>query len=153
MAHKTRVGGTNYEVKGGRTLVNGTGYSIQKGRTRINGTGYDVLFTFTPYPVPVRFTGTGGDTLCYALINGVKYYDSATVVGVEVMTGDVITLAAAAVPLYGTAVGDIMIDGVEVATIATGLATYEWTVPNGISQITINFSGGNLSNRINVYTS
>lgn len=42
--HKTLIGGTGYEIKGGRTLVGGTGYSISKGRTLVGGTGYDIAF-------------------------------------------------------------------------------------------------------------
>ena len=42
--HKTLIGGTGYEVKGGRVLIGGTGYSIKKGRTLIGGTGYDISF-------------------------------------------------------------------------------------------------------------
>lgn len=42
--HKTLIGGTGYEVKGGRALIGGTGYSIKKGRTLIGGTGYDISF-------------------------------------------------------------------------------------------------------------
>lgn len=44
MAHKTRVNGTIYDVKGGKCLVGGTSYDIKKGRTLINGTGYDITF-------------------------------------------------------------------------------------------------------------
>ena len=44
MAHKILIGGTAYEVKGGKCLVNGTAYSIKKGRTLIGGTGYDITF-------------------------------------------------------------------------------------------------------------
>lgn len=44
MAHKTLVGGTSYELKGGKTLVDGTEYQIKKGRTLVDGTGYDILF-------------------------------------------------------------------------------------------------------------
>lgn len=44
MAHKTLIGGTAYEIGGGRTLVDGTGYSIDKGRTKVGGTGYDISF-------------------------------------------------------------------------------------------------------------
>lgn len=44
MAHKTLIGGTAYEISGGRTLVNGTGYSIDKGRTLVGGTAYEVGF-------------------------------------------------------------------------------------------------------------
>ena len=52
MAHKILIGGTAYEVKGGKCLVNGTAYSIKKGRTLIGGTGYDI--TFAPPPIPVK---------------------------------------------------------------------------------------------------
>ena len=45
MSHKTIIGGTAYEVKGGKCLVNGTVYSIKKGRTLIGGTGEDILLT------------------------------------------------------------------------------------------------------------
>lgn len=44
MAHKTLIGGTAYEIGGGRTLVNGTGYSIDKGKTLVGGTAYEVGF-------------------------------------------------------------------------------------------------------------
>lgn len=44
MAHKTLIGGTAYEISGGRTLIDGTGYSIDKGRTKVDGTGYDIAF-------------------------------------------------------------------------------------------------------------
>lgn len=42
MAHKALIGGTAYEIKGGRDLIGGTGYSIKKGRTLIGGAGYDI---------------------------------------------------------------------------------------------------------------
>lgn len=44
MAHKTLIGGTAYNIIGGRSMVNGTGYSIASGRTLINGTGYNINF-------------------------------------------------------------------------------------------------------------
>lgn len=44
MSHKTTIGGTVYDVTGGKCLVNGTVYSIKKGRTLVGGTGYDVTF-------------------------------------------------------------------------------------------------------------
>lgn len=44
MAHKTLIGGTAYDIKGGKCLVGGTVYSIKKGRTLIGGTGYDITF-------------------------------------------------------------------------------------------------------------
>lgn len=48
MAHKTLIGGTGYEIKGGRTLIGGTGYDIKSGRTLVGGTGYDIKFSHTP---------------------------------------------------------------------------------------------------------
>ena len=44
MAHKTLIGGTAYNIVGGRSLINGTGYNIKKGRTLVNGTGYNINF-------------------------------------------------------------------------------------------------------------
>ena len=44
MAHKTLIGGTAYEITGGKTLVNGTAYSIDKGKTLVGGTAYEVAF-------------------------------------------------------------------------------------------------------------
>lgn len=44
MAHKTLVGGTAYEISGGKTLVGGTAYSIAGGKTLVGGTAYDIGF-------------------------------------------------------------------------------------------------------------
>ena len=56
MAHKTLIGGTAYEIKGGRDLIGGTSYSIKKGRTLIGGAGYDI--TFAPPYDPVFANNT-----------------------------------------------------------------------------------------------
>lgn len=48
MAHKTKVGGTAYEITGGAVKVGGTKYSIKKGRTKVGGTGYDINFSNLP---------------------------------------------------------------------------------------------------------
>lgn len=44
MAHKTLVGGTSYEISGGKTLVDGTAYSISGGKTLVGGTAYEIGF-------------------------------------------------------------------------------------------------------------
>ena len=51
MAHKTLIGGTAYEISGGKTLVGGTAYSIAKGRTLVGGAGYEIPFGLQPGPV------------------------------------------------------------------------------------------------------
>lgn len=55
MAHKTLIGGTAYEIGGGRTLVNGTGYSIDKGKTLVGGTAYEVGFA-PPEPTAMLYS-------------------------------------------------------------------------------------------------
>jgi hypothetical protein len=76
MAHKTRVNGTVYDMKGGKCLVNGTVYNILKGRTLIGGTGYDITFP-EPLVMPVKgdlitMNLDGTDRLCRVLkiVNG-----------------------------------------------------------------------------------
>lgn len=44
MAHKTLVGGTAYNITGGKSMVSGTTYDIKGGRTLIGGTGYNIAF-------------------------------------------------------------------------------------------------------------
>ena len=56
MAHKTLIGGTAYEIGGGRTLVNGTGYAIDKGKTMVGGTVYGIDFVH-PVTIVADFSG------------------------------------------------------------------------------------------------
>ena len=44
MAHKTLIGGTTYDITGGKTLVSGTSYSVKNGKVLIGGTVYDISF-------------------------------------------------------------------------------------------------------------
>lgn len=132
MAHKTKIGGTAYEINGGKCLVGGTGYSIKKGRTLVGGTGYDI--SFGPPAIPVTITGAGDASYCYATINGVTYTSATS--GIEVMEGDVITFG-----VYGTSTtyyGRVTIDG-RTALNVTGRVTntYDWTVPAGTKSISI----------------
>ena len=48
MAHKSLIGGTSYNISGGKSLISGTSYNISKGRTLIDGTGYDIQFISIP---------------------------------------------------------------------------------------------------------
>lgn len=47
MAHKTLVGGTAYDITGGKTLVEGTSYSVKNGKVLIGGAAYDISFGTT----------------------------------------------------------------------------------------------------------
>ena len=44
MSHKTLVGGTAYNITGGKSMVSGTAYNITGGRTLVGGTGYNIGF-------------------------------------------------------------------------------------------------------------
>lgn len=72
MAHKTLIGGTAYEITGGKTLIDGTAYSIKSGKTLVGSTVYEVGFSV---PVTVSFAGSGGNSsYARATIDGVTYY-------------------------------------------------------------------------------
>ena len=82
MAHKTLVGGTAYEITGGKTLVDGTAYSIKSGKTLVGGTVYEVGFAEM---ATVTITGSGDSYLSYVTIDG-KNYTSETTLSVPVGT-------------------------------------------------------------------
>lgn len=92
MAHKTLIGGTAYEIGGGKTLINGTGYSIDKGLALVGGTVYEVamgglvcIFDFGNFTTKtemfvisnyVTTTDLGIDTIAEVdtlIVNGVEY--------------------------------------------------------------------------------
>ena len=74
MAHKTLIGGTAYNIKGGRDLIGGTGYAKKKGRVLVNGTGYDIPFS-SGIPIgtiPVGSTikiGVNGKSYDFLVVN------------------------------------------------------------------------------------
>lgn len=65
MAHRILIGGTTYEIAGGKTLVNGSGYNIAGGKTLVNGTAYDISFG-----TPAGSLAVGSSL--YFNVNGVK---------------------------------------------------------------------------------
>lgn len=72
MAHKTLIGGTAYEIKGGRDLIGGTGYGCKAGKTIIGGTAFTVPFGSSEYTLTI----SGGDTSnagAYVTYGGRKY--------------------------------------------------------------------------------
>lgn len=56
MAQKVLIGGTSYEVSGGKGLIGGTGYDISDGRTLVGGTGYNIAFAPKEYVVTVTLS-------------------------------------------------------------------------------------------------
>lgn len=84
MAHKALIGGTAYEISGGKALVGGTAYSIDKGKTLVGGTAYEV--GFGPPMVTITITGSGNG-VADIVINGEWYNESATI---EVPVGTIV---------------------------------------------------------------
>ena len=131
MGHKTLIDGVGYEITGGRCLVDGVGYSIQKGRTLIDGVGYDVAFGSPA--ISVTITGNGRASRVYVTVGGVDYISATD--GLTVEQGDEIGF-------YINDIGKgrtVVIDGVEVARQGgnPGTEPYRWSVPGGITSITI----------------
>lgn len=81
MAHKTLIGGTDYEINGGETLIDGTAYLIKNGKTLVSGTAYDVSLGELYYISGYASTNSGEhvsdlyfDSTCgYVVIKGIKY--------------------------------------------------------------------------------
>ena len=97
-------------------------------------------------PIVVTITGAGNASYCYATINGTKYYEAAS--GLNVNSGEKITFY---VDIDG---GSITIDGEQITDASGGLGgEYTWTVPSGITTITIALTSDNWSTSITVTTS
>ncbi len=140
MAHKTKVGGTDYEIKGGRTLVNGTGYGIKKGRTMVDGTGYDVSFA-KEHTISIVGYSNSDSKYANVTINGTVYGTNLQL-GVyqyiKVDSGTEITLQV--MSMHPAMSGYVKVDGVFVAetSAANTPVTYLYTVE---SDITIEVAG------------
>lgn len=78
MAHKTLIGGTAYEISGGKTLVDGAAYSIKSGKTLVDGTVYDIELAKMATLTIGNFTTTH-----YSIsVDGVVYNDTTLTVPV-----------------------------------------------------------------------
>ena len=113
MAHKTLIGGTAYEVSGGKTLIGGTAYSIAGGKTLIGGTGYDVNFGLfftiggTIYQVEngmtwAKWIASKYNTNGFSIFNG-TYHTNIVVSG----GGSIIAKSDYTYPLYGSDLIDV----------------------------------------------
>ena len=132
MAHKTLIGGTAYEVSGGKTLVGGTAYSIDKGKTLVGGTAYEVGFM-----VELRVTGqpmTMPELTCaYIKVPNGEFDPSTLGVNYLVPDGTIIECVVGADKGYN---GTVILNGETVLTVEGGkdflgfvnIGTYIYTV-------------------------
>ena len=143
MAHKTLIGGTAYEISGGKTLVNGTAYTIKKGKTLINGTAYGI--NFDPEISIVVNAKKWGDGLFSSAgtvtINGTKYSSSSSNTTLTLPVGTVISCGFGAQALKGASAaptGMVKVNGAVVAQVtvtidpnkalSTANKTYDYVV-------------------------
>lgn len=119
MAHKTLIGGTAYEISGGRTLVGGTGYSIEKGKTLVAGTVREIPIE---QDVPCTLT-LSVPSNAQVYVNGVSVSVATTSHTIKV--GDRIRYRAPYVPAYTQQI-TISQNGTIVEYIYGGDYSYEW---------------------------
>lgn len=136
MAHKTLIGGTAYEISGGKTLIGGTAYSIKGGKTLVDGTAYSLSFL----PV-ITLTGSAADTSTggYAkcTINGSTYNAALSSRKYSVPKGTVITCEVRK-PGMQSGPAKISVNGTVVAQTSSSMmgvetATYEYVVKGNAS--------------------
>lgn len=97
------------------------------------------LVSAEPDPVAVTITGTGHSAYVYTIINGTTYTAAAS--GIEVAAGDVITFTVKG--KHSSASSKVTIDGTKVAgTEGNTTVSYEWAVPEGITNINIDLGYG-----------
>lgn len=86
--------------------------------------------------ITLTITGSGDSTYCYVTIDGSKRYGAGTF---EVNAGDTLTFG-----VYGRStsyVGSVTIDGSTALSVTDRTTkTYDWTVPSGVSTISISMS-------------
>lgn len=72
MAHKTSIGGTAYDIGGGKTLVEGTSYSVKNGKVLIDGTEYDISFILSAKMLDLWSNSSSrySDIFCITYANG-----------------------------------------------------------------------------------
>ena len=99
------------------------------------------------YPAPLKISGTGAASYASLAYNGQTYYSAATI---YVKPGDTVTFTFSG---NSTTQGYVRINGTNVAT-TNSTATYEWTVPHGVKQITaaITYNSGGATNRYSRFT-
>ena len=128
-----------------RIVLNTTEYEDEDdGSTNVYCT-IDVT-TFNTTPFYATITGSGSSTYCHATINGTKYYSAKS--DIPVWAGDTITFGVRG--RSATYYGEVVIDGSQVLVVtSTTTSIYEWTVPSGITSISIAMSYTSTTNQRN----
>lgn len=135
MAHKTKIGGTIYEISGGNTAIGGTDRAIYSGKTIVEGTVYDVKFGSVNVSfAPVEMNSSTDKAGCIT-INDEMYYladgYATPTQTIRVRPGTVITIERS----FWTHVLNVIVN--DVRKIYASSEPYIYTVPNGVSAVNI----------------
>ena len=122
MAHKAMIGGTVYEIGGGKAMVGGAVYDIEKGKTMVSGTVREIAFAEM---ITVTITGYGAAGKLYIVIDGTEYRSGT----IDIEKGTVITVFVGGTN-EGTKGGTIVLNGKTVATATTKGVTYDLATDN-----------------------
>lgn len=98
MAQKVLIGGTAYELSGGKALKDGSAYSIKNGKTAIDGVAYDISLS-----KELSVDMQGSFVYTTVSINGVSY-TSAGVVKAEPNTRVTVTVSGSPAAITNSAV-------------------------------------------------
>lgn len=139
MAHKTLIGGTAYEISGGKALVGGTAYEIDKGKTLVGGTAYEVGFDDGMREVGIT-VAMANTQYASVTIDGVVYGGTMTpLLSIRVPVGTAAICKAKG--SYSQAQSSINLNGTAIKS-GTGTAecTYNYVI-NGNVKFAISGSG------------
>lgn len=70
MGHFAKIGGTAYEIVGGKTLIDGVEREIVLGRTVVDGVGFDIPFTIK---ITINFNSSTSSGQGYIAVDGQTY--------------------------------------------------------------------------------
>ena len=140
MAHKTLVGGTAYEISGGKTMVGGTVYDIAGGKTMVDGTVYEIAFA--PSTITVNITGSGSSQYAYVTVNGTKYTTATTI---ECEAGTEISIKVSGTNITNSQKSQITLNGTVVASGTTSGAVYSFAPDTDVVNIELTKNGSGLN--------
>lgn len=152
MAHKSLIGGTAYEITGGKTLVDGTAYEIEKGRALVDGTALEIVFSNgATVIVTSSVSDTSDQNHCSLYINGEEKTDWKT--GYWTYENVTSVSVSAKHSYKGAGYTKINLDGETVAKSTIGVMetiSYEFTPET--PTVNIDYSGENGKYTIEITT-
>ena len=138
MAHKPLIGGTAYEIVGGKDLIGGTVYEKDHGKTLVGGTAYEVGFGSS---VIVNVIIPSGCTNGYPTIDGIEYKASGTYEALESISIRVTGIVAAASGYAAAA--HVYLNNVHVAQTPFSPPILDYSLSlDGCSEVTIEYKYG-----------